>query len=351
MKKILITGGAGFIGSNLIRHLHEATDYQIINLDKLTYASNLNSLDEINNSHRYQFLKIDIADAQQLQQAFSLSPDAVIHLASETHVDRSIENAAEFIETNIVGTYNLLQQSRELYQSLSGLQKSQFRFFHVSTDEVYGSLQSHESPFTESTPYDPHSPYSASKASADHLVRAWHATYQLPILISHSANNYGPYQHREKLIPKIIANALQLTHIPIYGDGTNIRDWIHVADHISATMSILKNGRPGETYNISANFEQTNMEIALQVCRILDELYPIAQNPFQASRSSETGDTLQSYEELIRLVADRPGHDFRYANDCSKLSDELNWQPQQTNLTSLTETVKWYIEHLTVTDQ
>ena len=351
MKKILITGGAGFIGCNLIRHLHDTTDYQIINLDKLTYASNLSSLNEIKNSPRYQFLKVDIAEAQQLREAFMLSPDAVIHLASETHVDRSIDDAAAFIKTNIVGTYNLLQQSRELYQSLAGLQKREFRFFHVSTDEVYGSLQSHAPPFTETTPYDPHSPYSASKASADHLVRAWHATYQLPILISHSANNYGPYQHREKFIPKIITCALQLTDIPIYGDGTNIRDWIHVEDHISATMAILKNGQPGETYNISANFEQANMEIALKVCRILDELYPIAQRPLQASKLSVTGDTLKSYEQLIRLVEDRPGHDFRYANDCSKISDELDWQPQHTNLTSLTETVKWYIEHLTVTDQ
>ena len=351
MKKILITGGAGFIGSNLIRHLHDTTDYQIINLDKLTYASNLNSLNEIKNSSRYQFLKIDIADAQQLKKAFALSPDAVIHLASETHVDRSIDDAAAFIHTNIIGTYNLLQQSRELYQSLNGVQKSEFRFFQVSTDEVYGSLQSNAPPFTESTPYDPHSPYSASKASADHLVRAWHATYQLPILISHSANNYGPYQHQEKFIPKIIANALQLSHIPIYGNGSNIRDWIHVEDHISATMAILKNGQPGETYNISANFEQANMEIALKVCRILDELYPIAQNPLQASRSSEAGEILKSYEQLIRLVEDRPGHDFRYASDCSKLRDELGWQAQHTSLTSLTETVKWYIEHLTGSDQ
>ena len=350
MKKILITGGAGFIGSNLIRHLHDTTDYQIINLDKLTYASNLNSLNEIKKSSRYQFLKIDIAEAQQLKKAFALSPDAVIHLASETHVDRSINNAASFIHTNIVGTYNLLQQSRELYQSLNELQKNEFRFFQVSTDEVYGSLQSNEPPFTESTPYDPHSPYSASKASADHLVRAWHATYQLPILISHSANNYGPYQHQEKFIPKIIANALQLSHIPIYGNGSNIRDWIHVADHVSATIRILKKGRPGETYNISANFEQTNMEIALQVCRILDELYPIAQHPLQASRSSETGNSLKSYEQLIRLVKDRPGHDFRYASDCSKIHDELNWRPQHTSPTSLTETVKWYIEQLTNSD-
>ena len=350
MKKILITGGSGFIGSNLIRHLHDTTDYQIINLDKLTYASNLNSLNEIKNSSRYQLLKIDIAEAQQLKKAFALSPDAIIHLASETHVDRSIDDPTSFIHTNIVGTYNLLQQSRELYQSLNGLRKSEFRFFQVSTDEVFGSLQSNDPPFTESTPYDPRSPYSASKASADHLVRAWHATYQLPILISHSANNYGPYQHQEKFIPKIIANALQLSHIPIYGNGSNIRDWIHVADHVSATTAILTKGRPGETYNISANFEQTNMEIALQVCRILDELYPIAQHPLQASRSSETGNSLKSYEQLIRLVKDRPGHDFRYASDCSKIHDELNWRPQHTSPTSLTETVKWYIEQLTNSD-
>ncbi len=351
MKKILITGGAGFIGSNLIRHLHETTDYQIINLDKLTYASKLDSLNEIKNSSRYQFLKIDISEAQQLKKAFELSPDAVIHLASETHVDRSIDDAGDFIKTNIVGTYNLLQQSRQLYQSLSGARKSKFRFFHVSSDEVYGSLQSNDPPFTESTPYNPNSPYSASKASADHLVRAWHATYQLPILISHSANNYGPYQHQEKFIPKIITNALQLTHIPIYGDGTNIRDWIHVADHVSATMTILKKGRPGETYNIGASFEQTNMEIALQVCRILDELYPIAEHPLQASRSFRDGDRLRSYEELIQLVEDRPGHDFRYANDSSKLHNELGWKPQFTSFTSLRETVKWYIEHLSGSDQ
>ena len=351
MKKILITGGAGFIGSNLIRHLHETTNYQIINLDKLTYASNLDSLNEIKNSSRYQFLKIDISEAQQLKEAFALSPDAIIHLASETHVDRSIDDAGDFIKTNIVGTYNLLQQSRQLYQSLSGARKSKFRFFHVSSDEVYGSLQSNDPPFTESTPYDPHSPYSASKASADHLVRAWHATYQLPILISHSANNYGPYQHQEKFIPKIITNALQLTRIPIYGDGTNIRDWIHVADHVSATTTILKKGRPGETYNIAANFEHTNIEIALRVCRILDELCPINQHPLQASRSLETGDSLRSYEQLIRLVEDRPGHDFRYANDSSKLHNELGWKPQFTCFTSLRETVKWYIWHLTGSDQ
>jgi dTDP-glucose 4,6-dehydratase len=345
VKKILITGGAGFIGSNLIRHLLDTTEYQIINVDKLTYASNLKSHSKIKNNNRYQFFPFDIAKPQQLAEAFSLSPDAVIHLASETHVDRSIEDAGAFIETNIVGTYHLLQQSRQLYQSLHGTRKSEFRFFHVSTDEVYGSLRSHDAPFSETTPYDPHSPYSASKASADHLVRAWHATYQLPVLISHSANNYGPFQHQEKFIPKIIVSALQLTHIPVYGDGTNIRDWINVADHITATMAILKNGRPGETYNISANYEQTNMEIALQVCRILDELYPISQNPRLASGSPNTGGPLASYEQLIRLVDDRPGHDFRYANDCSKLREELGWRPQYTHPASLTETVKWYVEN------
>ena len=345
MKKILITGGAGFIGSNLIRHLYETTNYQIINLDKLTYASNLNSLDEIKNSSRYQFLKIDIAEPQQLTEAFELSPDAIIHLASETHVDRSINNAATFIKTNIVGTYNLLQQSRQLYQSLTGLRKREFRFFHVSTDEVHGSLKSQEPRFTEATPYDPHSPYSASKASADHLVRAWHATYQLPILITHSSNNYGPYQHSEKLIPKIISNAIQLKPITLYGDGTNIRDWIHVSDHVAATLAILKNGRPGETYNVGANFEQTNMEIALQVCNVLDGLYPISQNPRFDFSSSQTSVPFASYGQLIRLVEDRPGHDFRYANDCSKIGDELGWKPQHTHPESLADTVKWYLQN------
>ena len=325
---ILITGGAGFIGSNLIRQILDETSHRIVNVDKLTYAGNLSSLADCAENPRYCFEKADLCDAAALQTLFSKHrPDAVMHLAAESHVDRSIDGPGEFIQTNIVGTYNLLQAARE-YISAFNFPISDFRFLHVSTDEVYGSLSTDDSGFSETTPYTPHSPYSASKASSDHLARAWHDTYGLPVLVTNCSNNYGPFQFPEKLIPVVILKCLRGESIPVYGKGENIRDWLYVGDHCAALRTVLK-GKPGETYNIGGNNEQTNLELVKHICAILDELHPGPQR----------------YDTLISFVTDRPGHDLRYAIDPTKIHTELGWEPRETFQTGVRKTIQWYLEN------
>ena len=309
--KCLVTGGAGFIGSAVCRYLITC-GYTVVNLDKLTYAANLDSLATIAAHPQYKFYRADICDRDAVASVFAREqPDAVMHLAAESHVDRSIGEPAEFITTNVVGTYQLLEAARDYFERLPGERAEQFRFLHVSTDEVYGSLGS-TGAFTESTPYDPKSPYSASKASSDHLVRAWHSTYGLPILMTNSSNNYGPYQFPEKLIPLIITNAILGHPLPVYGDGQNVRDWLHVEDHASALRAVLERGRPGERYNVGARSERSNLEVVMAVCDYLDQ---------RAPRES-------SHREAIEFVTDRPGHDFRYAIDPEKIEREIGWQPQ-----------------------
>jgi dTDP-glucose 4,6-dehydratase len=326
---ILITGGAGFIGSNLIRQILDETSHRIVNVDKLTYAGNLSSLADCAENPRYCFEKADLCDAAALQTLFSRHrPDAVMHLAAESHVDRSIDGPGEFIQTNIVGTYNLLQAARE-YISAFNFPISDFRFLHVSTDEVYGSLSADDPGFSEATPYSPHSPYSASKASSDHLVRAWHDTYGLPVLVTNCSNNYGPCQFPEKLIPVVILKCLRGESIPVYGKGENIRDWLYVGDHCAALRTVLEKGKPGETYNIGGNNEQTNLDLVKHICAILDELHP---GP-------------QPYGKLIGFVADRPGHDLRYAIDPTKIRTELGWEPRETFQTGFRKTIQWYLEN------
>jgi len=325
--KLIVTGGAGFIGSALIRYLINNTDTIIMNIDKLTYAGNLDSLISVIDSPQYNFSQTDICDAQKLQKIFTeFKPDAVMHLAAESHVDRSIDGPAEFINTNIVGTYTLLEAARNYWQTLTD--KSKFRFQHISTDEVYGSLGT-EGLFTETTAYQPNSPYSASKASSDHLVRAWFHTFKLPVVTTNCSNNYGSYQFPEKLIPLIILNALEGKPLPIYGKGENIRDWLYVDDHASALYKVLKQGEIGEVYNIGGNYEKTNLEVVTTLCDILDELVP-SKNP---------------YKNLITYVTDRPGHDLRYAIDSTKIKNELGWQPQETFATGLQKTVQWYLDN------
>ncbi len=325
--KLIVTGGAGFIGSALIRYLIKNTDTIIMNIDKLTYAGNLDSLISVIDSSQYNFSQTDICDAQELQKIFTeFQPDAVMHLAAESHVDRSIDGPAEFINTNIIGTYTLLEASRNYWQTLTD--KSKFRFQHISTDEVYGSLGA-EGLFTETTSYKPNSPYSASKASSDHLVRAWFHTFKLPVVTTNCSNNYGPYQFPEKLIPLVILNALEGKPLPIYGKGENIRDWLYVDDHASALYTILKQGKIGEVYNIGGNYEKTNLEVVTTLCDILDELVP----------------NTNSYKNLITYVTDRPGHDLRYAIDSTKIKNELGWQPQETFATGLQKTVQWYLDN------
>ena len=350
-KKIIVTGGAGFIGSNLIRHLIRSTTHHVVNVDKLTYAGNLASLTDVESSERYQFEQIDIADSDSVRRLFRHSPDAIIHLAAETHVDRSIDGPNEFIETNIVGTYNLLQSSRSYFQSLEAERQSTFRFHHVSTDEVYGSLSLTDPAFDESTAHDPRSPYSASKAGSDHLVRAWSTTYGLPVLISSSSNNYGPHQHPEKLIPLVILKAIHGAPIPVYGRGDNIRDWLYVEDHVSALLAILENGRAGETYNIGGDNERTNIDLVRTICRTLDKVFPVKQNQFLRAENPDRTDVerakseITNYEQLITFVADRPGHDFRYATDSSKIRDTLGWRPTESGDSGFEKTIGWYIDH------
>ena len=331
--KILLTGGAGFIGSALAREIIRNTNFSLVNVDKLTYAGNLSSLIDVSGSGRYEFHQVDICDADALAKIFSSAqPDAVMHLAAESHVDRSIDGPAEFIQTNVVGTFTLLENSRKYYESLSGEKRDNFRFHHISTDEVYGDLDE-GGLFTETTPYAPSSPYSASKASSDHLVRAWHRTYGLPILVSNCSNNYGPYQFPEKLIPHIIINALRGLPLPIYGEGGQVRDWLHVEDHARALLTVLQSGVVGETYNIGGHNERLNIEVVHSICDRLDILRPIEI------------EGLSSYRELVQHVRDRPGHDRRYAVDASKMRDTLAWAPQETFESGLARTIDWYLEN------
>jgi dTDP-glucose 4,6-dehydratase len=341
-RKILVTGGAGFIGSNLIHFILENTDDAIINIDKLTYAGNLDSLSDIESNARYQFKQIDIVDLDSVRELFDQQPDAVMHLAAESHVDRSIDGPGQFIQTNIVGTYNLLQSAKEYYSGLTGDRRNDFRFHHISTDEVFGSLGATDAGFSETTPYDPHSPYSASKASSDHLVRAWHDTYGLPVLITNCSNNYGPFQFPEKLVPVVILNAVFGKQIPVYGKGENVRDWLYVEDHARALVEVLKSGTPGQTYNIGGNNERTNIDLVRTLCQILDHQLPIVDNDRLTAQQRQT---LNSYTDLISFVTDRPGHDLRYAIDPTKIKTELAWEPLENPESGFEKTVKWYLDH------
>ena len=328
--KIMVTGGAGFIGSNLVKYIINNTDYEVVVVDKLTYAGNLLSLKDLSDNERYSFEKDDICNKNEMQRILhTFRPNAIMHLAAESHVDRSIYGPFEFINTNIVGTYNLLEASREYYNSLSSSEKKEFRFLHVSTDEVYGSLGEHGF-FTEETPYDPSSPYSASKASSDHLARAWQRTFGVPTLVTNCSNNYGPYQFPEKLIPVVILKALDNRQIPVYGKGDNVRDWLFVEDHTAALFNVIKNGKVGCTYNIGGNNEKTNIEIVKTICTILDEIKP-----------REEG----NYSDLITFVSDRPGHDKRYAIDASKIKNELGFLPKYTFESGIRKTVEWYVNN------
>lgn len=327
--KIIVTGGAGFIGSAVVRYLINETDAEVTVIDKLTYAANLSSLAPISKSPRYKLLKQDICDAEAMQEIFRAEqPDHVMHLAAESHVDRSISGSKAFIETNILGTYNLLEATRSYLERAPSEVESKFRFLHVSTDEVYGSLGP-EGLFEETTPYDPSSPYSASKAASDHLVKAWERTYGLPLVVSNCSNNYGPYHFPEKLIPLIILNAMEGKKLPVYGDGSNVRDWLHVEDHARALFLILTKGRIGETYNVGGRNERTNLQVVHAICDTLDEFLPVDQ-PRRA---------------LIEFVTDRPGHDQRYAIDATKLEIELGWKAVETFDTGLKKTVRWYLDN------
>jgi dTDP-glucose 4,6-dehydratase len=354
--KLLVTGGAGFIGSAVIRHIIQNTQDEVVNVDKLTYAGNLESLAHVSDSERYDFEQVDICNRAEVDRVLAQhQPDAIMHLAAESHVDRSIDGPADFIETNIVGTYTLLEATRQYWQALEGDQKANFRFHHISTDEVYGDLPhpdefgtgepspsplageglgeggEHEPPmFTESTAYAPSSPYSASKASSDHLVRAWQRTYGLPTLVTNCSNNYGPYHFPEKLIPLMILNALEGKPLPVYGKGDQIRDWLYVEDHARALYKVVTEGKPGETYNIGGHNEKQNIDVVHTLCDIIQEL-----RPQQAS-----------YRDLITTVTDRPGHDRRYAIDASKIQKELGWTPEETFETGIRKTVQWYLNNL-----
>ena len=339
MDTILVTGGAGFIGANLVRHLLEHTSHAIVVVDKLTYAANPHAVDSWSSEPRVTFERADIADNAAMERVLTdCRPRAVLNLAAETHVDRSIDSPRAFIETNVTGTFVLLDAARRYVAKLSGPDRENFRFLHVSTDEVYGTLGA-TGQFTEETPYAPSSPYSASKAGADHLVRAYFRTYSLPALITNCSNNYGPFQHPEKLIPTTILNALDGRPLPIYGNGGNIRDWLHVSDHCSGLWTVLQHGTPGEQYNIGATNEQTNLAIVDLVCELLEELRPPSANP--ALRAAG----IDHYRELKQFVPDRPGHDLRYAVNATKLGRELAWAPHYSFETGLRATVEWYIEH------
>ena len=328
---LLVTGGAGFIGSTLIRQLITETDFTVINIDKLTYAGNLESLTEIDASPNYYFEQADICDAEAMDRIFTqYKPSAMMHLAAESHVDRSIDGPADFVQTNVVGTYILLEAARKYWKSLSADDAGKFRFHHISTDEVYGTL-GETGLFTETTPYQPNSPYSATKAGSDHLVRAWHHTYGLPVLMTNCSNNYGPYQFPEKLIPVVINNALAGKPLPIYGKGENIRDWLYVDDHARALRLVLAEGKLCESYNVGGFNEHTNLEVVQLICQILDELLPDSPH--------------RPHKNLIEFVTDRPGHDARYAIDASKIERELGWKPQETFATGLRKTVQWYLDN------
>lgn len=332
--RILLTGGAGFIGSAMVRYFIEHTSHTVINLDLLTYAGNLDSLHCVRNSNRYFFEKVNICCFEDITNFFvKYQPDWVIHLAAETHVDRSITNSLAFIQTNIVGTYNLLEVARGYWSTLPPARKDIFRFHHISTDEVYGDLAGTGSLFTEISAYLPSSPYSASKASSDHLVRAWHRTYGMPVLITNCSNNYGPYQFPEKLIPRLILNALAGKELPIYGDGKQIRDWLYVEDHVRAVYKVIKEGKIGDTYNIGGNNEKKNIEVALTICNYLEEIVP------------EKPPGIRKYTDLITYIRDRPGHDRRYAIDTSKIKKELKWMPYENYDSGMYKTVKWYISN------
>lgn len=329
-KNILVTGGAGFIGSAVIRYLINETNNNVLNIDKLTYAGNLESLASVNDNPRYHFLHADICDKVAMTKAFDdFEPDIVMHLAAESHVDRSIDGPIDFIQTNIIGTYNLLEVARNYWQNLTEDKKSSFKFHHISTDEVYGDLEGTDDLFTEATSYSPSSPYSASKASSDHLVRAWHRTYGLPIVITNCSNNYGPYHFPEKLIPLVILNALDGKPLPVYGDGKQIRDWLYVEDHARALYLVATTAKVGETYNIGGHNEKQNIDVVKTICTILDNIKPRTDG--------------QSYIQQITFVKDRPGHDLRYAIDASKIQQELNWQPQETFESGIQKTVEWYL--------
>ena len=334
--KILITGGAGFIGSAVVRYIINNTKDEAIIVDSLTYAGNLESLDTVDNDSRYHFEKVDICDRIELERVFTqYQPDAVMHLAAESHVDRSIDGPAAFIETNIVGTYTLLEAARNYWNALDTEKKQAFRFHHISTDEVYGDLHGTDDLFTETTPYAPSSPYSASKASSDHLVRAWQRTYGLPTIVTNCSNNYGPYHFPEKLIPLIILNALSGKSLPIYGDGSQIRDWLYVEDHARALYTVVTKGVVGETYNIGGHNERKNIDVVKTICQLLEELVP----------NKPSG--LSHYADLITYVKDRPGHDVRYAIDASKIAKELGWTPAETFETGIRKTVEWYLDNET----
>jgi dTDP-glucose 4,6-dehydratase len=332
--KILVTGGAGFIGSALIRHVISHTQDSIINVDKLTYAGNLDSLATVSEDKRYLFFKEDICDQQKIEQIlFEHKPDAVMHLAAESHVDRSIDKPAEFIKTNIFGTYSMLEASLKYWKSLDGEKSKSFRFHHISTDEVYGDLKNPKDLFLETTSYDPSSPYSASKASSDHLVRAWKRTYGLPTLVTNCSNNYGPYHFPEKMIPLMILNALEGKTLPVYGDGKQVRDWLYVTDHAKALYKVLKSGKIGDTYNIGGFNEKQNIDVVITICSLLEEMVP----------TKPSG--IKRYEDLITFVQDRPGHDLRYAIDASKINKELGWSPEETFETGIRKTIQWYLDN------
>ncbi len=328
---ILVTGGCGFIGSNLVRLILTGTEHHVLNVDALTYAGNRHSLDDLAAHPRYRFAQADITDAQAMARLLTeFRPDSVMHLAAESHVDRSIDGPGQFVQTNVVGTYTLLQAARVYYDKLTGAARERFRFLHVSTDEVYGSLGP-TGLFTEETPYDPHSPYSASKAASDHLARAWRDTYGLPVLVTNCSNNYGPYQFPEKLIPVVILKALRGEPIPVYGRGENVRDWLYVGDHAEALLTVVTRGQPGQTYNIGGNNERRNLDLVRLLCGLLDEFRPRAGG--------------ESYDKLITFVTDRPGHDLRYAIDASKIKCELGWSPKQDHTSGFRRTVQWYLDN------
>ena len=328
--RVFVTGGAGFIGSALVRHLIANTPHEVLNLDKLTYAGVLESLDEVTDDPRYRFVQGDICDGAMVRRLLGeFQPDVIAHLAAESHVDRSIDGPADFIDTNIVGTFSMLEAALDYWRGLDAERQKAFRFHHISTDEVFGSL-GEDGHFTETTPYDPRSPYSASKAASDHLVRAWGHTFGLPVLVTNCSNNYGPYHFPEKLIPLVIIRALGGAELPVYGDGSNVRDWLFVEDHARALAIVFEKGEPGETYNVGGNSERKNIEVVRAICAALDERQPRADG--------------RSYAEQIRFVPDRPGHDRRYAIDASKIRDELGWEPRVSFEEGIARTVDWYLD-------